>query len=183
MRHDFRSAIRQIRRQPFFALAIVTILGSSMGVNSALFSIFNATMLRPWAVKDAARVVVVHASALTGPEVRYWTEHVTTLSDVVTIRRSLVAWTGGQRLGVHLVSTNYFDGMSVPMQRGTVFGDAERDPSRANVAIISHRTWDELFGRAEDILERQLALNGRSFRIVGVAASGFDGSWSEMRRA
>lgn len=65
---DITYAVRQVRRQPLFALVIVLMLGSAMGVNTSLFSMFNATMLRPWPVKDAGRLVVVHYSQLSSAE-------------------------------------------------------------------------------------------------------------------
>jgi putative ABC transport system permease protein len=182
MWRDLFWAARQIRRQPLFALAIVLTLGSSMGVNATLFSIFNGTMLRPWAIHDPARVVVIHTSALTTPEIRYWSEHSTGLSHIVTIRRHHVAWTDGRRLAVDLISTNYFEAMGVPMVRGRGFVVDDGDAARSNVAIISHRTWDSSFARDEGIVGRLIHVNGRPFRVAGVAAPGFDGSWSEMRR-
>ena len=182
MWRDLLWTVRQIRRQPWFALAIVITLGGSMGVNATLFSIFNATMLRPWAVKDPARVVVIHASALTASEVAYWTEHTRTLSHIVTIRRHQAARMDGRRLEVNLVSANYFDAMGVAMERGRGFVAEDGDTARSDIAVISHRTWETFFARDAGIVGRLIHLNGRPFSIVGVVAPGFDGAWSEMRR-
>jgi predicted permease len=182
MWRDLLWAGRQIRRQPLFALAIVVTLGGAIGVNTTLFALFNATMLRPWAVKDPARVVVVHASALTPSEVRYWAEHTTSLSHIVAIRRHQVVRMEGRRLELNLVSTNYFDAMGVAIERGRGFAAADGDALRANVAVISHRTWETFFARDAGVVGRLIHLNGRPFNIVGVAAPGFDGAWSEMRR-
>ena len=54
---DFIYAWRRVRRQPGFALVIVLTLGSAMGVNTSFFSMFNASALKPWPVKDPEEVV------------------------------------------------------------------------------------------------------------------------------
>src|SRR5207302_8277358 len=56
---DVRYAIRNLRRQPGFTLVALLALGSGIGVNTSLFTVFNALALRPWPVKDSSRVVNV----------------------------------------------------------------------------------------------------------------------------
>src|SRR5262245_31089998 len=50
--HDFRFAIRLLRRIPGFVFTVVITLGIGLGLNTALFTLFNAYVLRPIAVRD-----------------------------------------------------------------------------------------------------------------------------------
>ena len=56
---DATYAIRNLRHQPGFALLALASLGAAIGINTSLFTVFNALALRPWPVKDPARVVKV----------------------------------------------------------------------------------------------------------------------------
>ena len=57
---DVAYAIRTLRRQPGFTATALLALGSAIGLNTSLFTVFNAVALRPWPVHDPSRVVLVH---------------------------------------------------------------------------------------------------------------------------
>ena len=50
------------------------------------------------------------------------------------------------------------------------------DQDREGVAVISHRYWRRRFGADAGVIGRGLALQGRSFTIVGVTPPGFFGT-------
>src|ERR1041384_2652231 len=50
--HDVRYAIRSLRRAPTFALSVILTIGLGVGVNTSVFTIFNAYVLRPFDVRD-----------------------------------------------------------------------------------------------------------------------------------
>ena len=52
MFRDIRYALRTLRGAPAFAITVVLTLGIGLGLNTALFTLFNAYVLRPFAVKD-----------------------------------------------------------------------------------------------------------------------------------
>jgi len=66
LRQDVRYAFRSLRAQPGFTIAACTALVLGIGLNTSLFTLFNAVALRPWPVSDPGSVVTaqyVHASA------------------------------------------------------------------------------------------------------------------------
>jgi len=48
---DFRYGFRGLRRAPAFALTVIATIALALGLNTALFTIFNAYVLRPIAVR------------------------------------------------------------------------------------------------------------------------------------
>ncbi|HEX8362358.1 MAG TPA: hypothetical protein VF613_19725, partial [Longimicrobium sp.] len=57
---DIRYAFRTLRRTPGFTLAAVLTIALGMGVNTAVFSLANAVLLRPADARDPGRLVRVH---------------------------------------------------------------------------------------------------------------------------
>src|SRR5882672_2961030 len=64
---DLAYGIRNFRRQPGFTAVALLTLASAIGLNTSLFTVFNAVAFRSWPVKDASRVVNVH-SVLYAPQ-------------------------------------------------------------------------------------------------------------------
>src|ERR1700747_318448 len=57
---DVRYSWRQLRRSPIFAAIAVLTLALGIGLNSAIFALFDALMLRPLAVRDPNTLVNVY---------------------------------------------------------------------------------------------------------------------------
>ena len=55
---DLAYAIRGMRRQPGFTFVALLTLGSTIGINTSLFTAFNAIAMRPLPVKEPARAVL-----------------------------------------------------------------------------------------------------------------------------
>src|SRR5215472_9856003 len=51
-KQDIRYALRGIRRSPGFALAVIGAIGLAIGLNTTMFTVFNAYVLRTFAVRD-----------------------------------------------------------------------------------------------------------------------------------
>ncbi len=161
-----------------------------IGLNTSLFTLFNAVALRPWSVPDPGNVVTaqfVHASAsgrgTSGfgiAEYRYLRERARTFSGLIAWQRS------GARLGQEeidhqtpfsFVSGNYFDALGVRMLYGRGFlPDEDRAGNPQGVAVISHRLWERHFAGDAAIIGRIFRVDDVPVTIVGVAPPAFDGT-------
>jgi predicted permease len=185
---DFGYGIRGLRRQPGFTLVALIALGSAIGLNTALFTVFNALAYRPWPVKDPARVVNLHRAVRTGPgageiigtgvaEWRYLAEHTKAFTGLIlSAKGERVQGETGQ-LRLTYVSANYFSTLGVDMARGRGFlPDEDRPFAPQAVAVLSYQAWMNRFGGAHDIVGRMVRLDEIPFTIVGVAPESFPGT-------
>src|SRR5260370_6158438 len=85
-------AFRTMRREPAFTVTALLALGSAIGLNTSLFTIFNAVALRPWPVHDPSRVVMVNRFVREGggdfgiAEHRYLAQYSQSFSRLFAIR-------------------------------------------------------------------------------------------------
>ena len=63
MNKDLLNSIRSLRRQPAFTAVAVLTLALGIGANTAIFTVVNAVLLRPLAVRDPDRVMTFWHSA------------------------------------------------------------------------------------------------------------------------
>ena len=133
---DLRYAVRNLRSRPGFTAVALLTLGAAIGLNTSLFTIYDAVALRMWTVKDPARVVKLLAKeprlarlhGFSVPEFRYFAEHARSLAGVIGMND------GPVRLGFEgfgkssfglFVSANYFQVLGVPMELGRGFRSDE----------------------------------------------------------
>ena len=173
-------ALRRIRRQPAFAVGVVTVLALAIGANSAMFALVNAILLRPLPFADPDRLVTFtivrpgnDRQPLSLLDVNDFTESSRTLDGVASVFGWSANLTGrgdAERLTGMRVSGNYFEltGAQVELGRPLQAHDEQR-PS----ALISHGMWQRHFGGAVDAVGHPIVLNGEAFTIVGVLRPDF----------
>src|SRR5215472_3527003 len=91
---DLRFGVRMLRKGPRFTATAVVALAIGIGVNTAVFTAFDAVALRPRPVEDPDHLVVVYRTAqgesygaFSYPDYIYYRDHTKTLSD-------LAMWSG-----------------------------------------------------------------------------------------
>lgn len=186
---DVRLSIRLWRRAPAHALVAVTSLALAVGVNVAVLDLLGTLFFDAPAVDDPGSVVTVMGSRdgeslVSGilfsiQDVSDLREASRTLEEIAVERPlwALVSDPAGSReLRGAAVSANYFSLLGVEPARGRFFRPEEdKVPGRDAVAVISHELWQRHFGATEDVVGREVTLNGRRFTIVGVGPPDFSG--------
>jgi predicted permease len=180
---DAAYAVRAMRREPGFTATALLALGSAIGVNTSLFTIFNAIALRPWPVRDPARVVTLsrfdqHGGGDFGiAEYRYFAQNSRSLSGLIAMRNGERVKVEDSPLQLTYVSSNFFRVLGVEPERGRGFLD-EEDVAGAPqpVAVISHDLWANRFGADPQIVGRTVRIDDVPFTIIGVAPANFNGT-------
>src|ERR1035441_1779954 len=175
---DFRHGLASLVRDPGFAVVAIGVLALGIGANTAMFSIVDAVLLKPLPYPEPERMVTVieadgsSVSTLNFVDWRRLNTSFEALSaDTPT---NAAAVTGGEprRWAGKLVSPGYFRVYGVKAAVGRTFAPGEDQPGVARVVVLSHAAWQERFGGAADILNRDLTLDGEPHRVIGVLPAG-----------
>jgi predicted permease len=185
---DLRYAIRNLRRQPGFALLALLTLGVAIGLNTSLFTVFDVVVLRLWPVNDPTRVVKIFAQeprfkrprGFSLAEYRYFSEHTRSFAGVIAMNEAPVRLGfegfGKSSFGV-FVSENYFSLLGVQMERGRGFlPEEDRLAAPENVAVLSYALWRDHFGSDSLIVGKQIEIDQVPFTVIGVTSEDFKGS-------
>jgi predicted permease len=185
---DLRYALRNLRQQPGFALIALLTLGIAIGLNTSLFTVFDAVAFRLWPVKDPAHLVKILAQGqrVRNPrgfpvaEYRYFAEHAKSLSAIVAMNGSRVRLgfeDFGKASSVTFVSGNYFQGLGVSMERGRGFmPDEDVLDAPENVAVLSYTLWRDHFFSDPAMVGKEIHADGVALTVVGVASEEFTGT-------
>ena len=184
---DLAYGLRGMWRQKGFTVIAVAALAIAIGLNSAVFTLFNALALRPWPVKDPARVVKVvrvvnrgaEAGAFNGFGVAEWrfiAEHTKAFSGLFLDRNDEKVEIGAQPLRLTWVTANFFSVLGNEMARGRGFLPEEDMPQAPQaVAVLNYLTWQKLGGDPA-IVGKTVRIDEIPFTVVGVATEGFNGT-------
>ena len=184
MLKDLKHALRMFAQSPAFTLAAVSALTLGIGVNTAIFSVVNAVLLRPVTFPDADRIVLF--MTMYGEEMgdgaspakfRHWREQTTIVQDVSAYRFGVVNYTGGtfpEQLRSGQVSADFFRLFGAPIALGRTFTPEEDLPNGPNVAVLSHALWTRRFDGDPQVIGRTISLSGEPHEIVGVLGPEFN---------
>lgn len=180
LRFDLRFALRQLWRAPVFTLVAAATLALGIGANGAIFSLVDATLLRPLPFPDPDRLVAVwESSEIDGREgasplnVADWNERSRTFERLAgftpNVGGMVLAGADGiaETVPRQWVTAGVFDALGVrPVAGRTFLPEDERQ--RANVVVLREGFWRARFGGDPAVIGSDLRLDGEPFTVVGV---------------
>ena len=182
---DLRLAVRALRKSPAFALVAVLCIGIGIGLNTTIFSIVDAALLRPFPFVEPERLVVVDEVnlAIGEPEGEF---SIPDLADLRAQTRSFTdvaayTWrsatiTGGEepeRVPGLLVTWNLFPLIGERPALGRAFRPDDDRPGAAPVVLISDDLWRRRFDGDSGAVGAAMVVDGVPRTIVGVMRPGF----------
>jgi predicted permease len=175
---DLRYACRTLVRSPAFAATTVLTLSIGLALTIGVFTVFNAYVLRPFAVRDPTGLyqVVWHARDAAGRNLR-WHDYETIRDRRDLFTHALAESTRyvsskGRPLAAELVSNDYFAVLAPEMFLGRPLGPGD---DAGNGVVLGYQAWAGLFARDSAAIGREIDLNGRPYVVVGVLGPQFAG--------
>src|SRR5579872_5146372 len=151
---DVRYAVRQLAKNPGFALTAVISLSLGIGATTAVFSVIYAALMDPFPYRAADRIVRLayetksgasNWANLNGPQIRQL-QRVDAIESVLAMHFRFLTMTGGEVPenvnAVELISTGFTD-LGVPPVLGRALGpaDAPEGQEPQPVTVLSHKFW------------------------------------------
>jgi predicted permease len=183
---DVRYGLRQVRRNPAFSAIAIATLALGIGGTTAMFSVFDAVLVRPLPYADADRLVMVwdwetgetdvtsrHNS--TPAEWIEWRRLNTVFTDLACTQPADATLSGDgepELVPARKVTWTFWSVLGVQPMLGRVFTEDE-DNKGVRVVVISHELWQRRFGGASDIVGRAISLNDEPYDVIGVMPRNF----------
>jgi predicted permease len=189
LNHHLRFAIRQLRRNPGFALTAILTLAIGVGATTAIFSIFYGVLLRPLPYFEPNRLVAVAPITSTPgsgalivdeasyPNFRDWRDQARSFQSMASYHlEALVLNAAGssaaRNLQVGVVSSDFFPTLGIAPALGRGF---RRDEEKAGnrVVVLSHELWASDFNSSPEIVGKTIKLDDELYTVAGVLPMSF----------
>jgi predicted permease len=206
--HDFRFAVRALRKNPASTLLALLALALGIGVNTSVFCVLHVALWQPLAAAHPERIVAVLGGAeptasssdnpvsagatLSYPDYADLRDRNESFSGMATSEVSSFSLsTSDNRRGganeraepasAEIVSGNYFDVLGVRAALGRTFApDEYRTLGSHPVMVISDSLWRRRFHSDPQVVGRALFVNRTAMTIIGVAPASFTGTTSPL---
>jgi putative ABC transport system permease protein len=181
---DVRLALRSLRRAPTYAVAAIAALALAIGANTALFSLIEATLLRPYPYPNPEQLLMVRETSKTFEDssvaypnfVDWRAQTKDVFSQMAAFRRDSLNLTGvgdPERLGIRMVSSDFFDALGAKPLLGRTFVPEDDAPGAARTVVLSNALWQRRFASDPRVIGQTVSLGGAAYTVVGVTTPGF----------
>ena len=175
---DLRHSLRTLRRSPGFTIAVVAALALGIGANTAIFSVVNTVLLKPWPYPDPDRLMMFLNTSPQGSgpgasptKFNVWRQQTGAFQDVSAYRFNVVNLTGGsdaEQIAAGQVSADFFRLFGAPVIAGRTFSADEDRPNGGHVVVLSEGFWKRRFGGDAGAVGRTLSIDGDPYVVIGI---------------
>jgi putative ABC transport system permease protein len=185
------------RRSPSFVIVAVVTLALGIGANTTIFSVVNATLLRPLPYPEPERLVTVwqgriedpsNTNIISLPNFRDWKSrshafaHLA-LFDSAGRGYNLTGQGEAEQVSGVRVTASFFDVLGVRPLLGRTFRPEEEESGRDRVVVLSHALWTRSYGADRSLVGKAIQIDGQAYTVVGIMPPDFRFQfWSGVRQ-
>jgi putative ABC transport system permease protein len=179
--HDLKVAAFLLRSKPSFAAMVAGILAVGIAGNVAIFSVFDALILRPLPFADPRRLIDLdetapkwnlHYVGASPIDFYNWHDHNSTFDSMAAYAEGGANLSDGagirQRIRTANVTYNLLDVLGLKPALGRNFLPEEDKPKGAKVILLGYGLWQNLFRGDSGIVGRVLKLDAEAYTVIGV---------------
>jgi putative ABC transport system permease protein len=183
---DLRYGARMLWKNPGFTLIATLALSLGIGANTAIFSLTNAIVLRPFDFPDLDRLVMVSGTTpqqgsefygVTPADYADLRRQQTAFVDMAAYQQSNATLTGAgepERVQNVKVAAGFFRLLGGEAALGRVFLPEEEQAGRDQAAVLSYGLWRQRFGADPKIVGATVSLDGKAYTVIGVMPANFN---------
>jgi predicted permease len=185
---DVRFALRQLRKAPGFTLTAILTLALGIGANTAIFSVVNSVLLKPFGFRDPGRLVILRETmqemAKLAPTLPDNPKHYFNLrAQSKTLENSAIFAPHGFSVAVGNdhpqivnglnVAPSFFSVLGVQPMLGRAFLPEEAITGHDGEVILTWEAWQRYFQGDPGAIGRTLRVGGEPKTVIGVMPRGF----------
>ena len=185
---EISNAWRELRAHPAAALLVVGVLALGLGCMLFVAGIVNGVIVKPLPFANPDQLLdaglidnddapdTTRFDAIDAEQLLQWREHVGDLAQVAGVSRRTLNLSDGQRperFDGAAVTANLFGVLGAKPMLGRGFAQADEQPGAPPVVVLSERLWRERYQADPAVIGRDIRINARPARIVGVMEQGF----------
>ena len=180
---DLRFGIRQLRRNPIFAVAAILMLGIGIGANTAIFTFVNSVLLRPLPYPDSNRLTIIlselgnssraPASMFELYQMRQRSRQFDQIAGIWVTNRALPGKGDPEQGKAGVVTSNFLQLFCTHPMLGRFFGPEDDLENAPSTIILSHELWVRKFGGDPRIIGTSVPLGRGSPVVIGVLPRNF----------
>ncbi len=186
---DVRLTLRSLRHSATFTVAVIATLGISIGMATAMFTVYKTVLIDRFPIVAQDQIVIMHTLDRNGAVLDVPYAYLAEIARDSALFRSVagvyhmdVRSTPFQfgdtpvQLGIVHASVNFFDLFGMRPVAGRFFRSQDEQPGAPLVVVLSYRAWRRRFGGDPSIIGHRLALplTQGNAEIIGVAPPGFE---------
>ena len=182
---DLRFSLRTLAKKPGFVVIAVLTLAVGIAANTVIFSVVNGLILNPPRIAEPDQVVAIWRTPkdkraegfLSYLELQDWRARSQSFAAIAGYKPNgfvLLDGVQAERVQGMRVTANFLSLLEVGVYRGRDFRIEEEAQNAEPVAIVSYEFWQNRLGGSDSALGGRLALDGKSFTIVGILPPDFE---------
>jgi len=172
-------------KTPGLSGIVVVMLALGIGANSAVFSIFAATLLRPLPYDKPNELVHLNGWRNQGSfqqqpfsfpnfsDIRDRNQVFSQVGSYSGTAASLSGKDGAEQVITPVASAGFFETLGVKPALGRTFRIEDEQGKAAPVLILTYGGWQRYFGGSQDVIGKTMALDGKLNTVVGVLPRNF----------
>jgi hypothetical protein len=178
--NHLKHSVRMFLQSPAFTIASIAALSLGIAANTAIFSVVNAVLLKPFAYRDPDRIVMFQNTFRRAPrtgsaaptEFNWWQQHTDAFEDVSAYGFNIANLTGEslpEQILVLQVSANFFRLCGANAFHGRTFTPEDDVPNAPQTVVLAYSFWRRRFAGDLKAIGRRITLRGERYEIIGVA--------------
>lgn len=181
---DIRYALRMLMRAPGFTTVAVLALALGIGANTAIFSVVDAVVLKPFPYKDPGRLMLIGENipklggrflTVPAPDTIDFQKQTSSFESVGAFHNEIYEMSGRglpQEILAARIGATVFPLLGVNPMIGRTFTAEEDQPGRL-VAILSYGLWQRSFAGDRNAIGQKVTLSRQDYTVIGVMPKQF----------
>ena len=183
---DIRFGARTLRRTPGFTAVAALTLALGIGANTAIFSIVDSVILKPFPYADSSRIAVVRVKTAMFPRFSLglsWIAFERVRGQVTAFEQTAIFDTSKstlnepghpERVDTAVVSDQFFEELGTRPQVGRLLIPQDFSTAGGTLpAVLSDSFWRTHYGADPNVVNRTIQLEHKPYVVVGVATRDF----------